>query len=138
MTRRARRMTAAIVGVICVLLAITPFLIHANQFRPLIEGRASAALGRRVDLGNLKLSLTRASLTTETLVIADDPEFSNAPFLKAKSVSVGVELLPLILSRSLQAVSWRPERFASIPRSIKCLAIAGRILVAARALESPS
>jgi len=105
MTRRARRMTAAIVGVICVLLAITPFLIHANQFRPLIEGRASAALGRRVDLGNLKLSLTRASLTTETLVIADDPEFSNAPFLKAKSVSVGVELLPLILSRSLQVTT---------------------------------
>ena len=105
MTRRARRMTAAIVGVICVLLAITPFLIHANQFRPLIEGRASAALGRRVDLGNLKLSLTRASLTTETLVIADDPEFSNAPFLKAKSVSVGVELLPLILSRSLKVTT---------------------------------
>ena len=105
MTRRARRMTAAIVGLICVLLAITPFLIHANQFRPLIEGRASAALGRRVDLGNLKLSLTRASLTTETLVIADDPEFSNAPFLKAKSVSVGVELLPLILSRSLKVTT---------------------------------
>ena len=105
MTRRALRMTAAIVGVICVLLAITPFLIHANQFRPLIEGRASAALGRRVDLGNLKLSLTRASLTTETLVIADDPEFSNAPFLKAKSVSVGVELLPLILSRSLKVTT---------------------------------
>jgi len=105
MTRRALRMTAAIVGVIVVLLAITPFLIRANQFRPFIEGRASAALGRRVDLGNLKLSLSRASLTTETLVIADDPDFSNAPFLKAKSVSVGVELLPLILSRSLKVTT---------------------------------
>jgi mutator protein MutT len=42
---------------------------------------------------------------TETLVIADDPDFSNAPFLKAKSVSVGVELLPLILSRSLKVTT---------------------------------
>lgn len=105
MTRRALRMTSAIVGVIVVLLAITPFLIHANQFRPFIEGRASAALGRRVDLGNLRLSLSSASLTTETLVIADDPEFSNAPFLKAASVSVGVKLLPLILSRSLKVTT---------------------------------
>ena len=105
MTRRALRMTSAIVGVIVVLLAISPFLIQANRFRPFIEGRASAALGRRVDLGNLKLSLARASLTTETLVIADDPEFSNSPFLKAASVSVGVELLPLIFSRSLKVTT---------------------------------
>jgi len=79
-------MTFAIGGVIVVLLAISPFLIQADRFRPFIEGRASAALGRRVDLGNLKLSLSKASLTTETLVIADDPEFSNSPFLKAASV----------------------------------------------------
>ncbi len=105
MTRRALRMTVAIIGVIVVLLAITPFLIHVNHFRPFIEGRASAALGRQVDLGDLKLSLSSASLTTETLVIADDPEFSSTPFLTAKSVSVGVELMPLILSRSLEVTT---------------------------------
>ncbi len=105
MTRRALRMTSAIVGVIVVLLAITPFLFHVNQFRPVIERSASKALGRKVDLGNLRLSLSRGSLTTETLVIADDPEFSNSPFLKAKSVSVGVELMPLILSRSVEVTT---------------------------------
>ena len=105
MTRRALRMTSAIVGVIAVLLAITAFLIRVNQFRPFIEERASTALGRKVDLGNLRLSLWSGSLTTETLVIADDPEFSNSPFLKAKSVSVGVELMPLILSRSLRVTT---------------------------------
>lgn len=105
MTRRALRMTSAIVGVIVVLLAITPFLIHANQFRPFIEEKASAALGRQVDLGDLRLSLSSASLTTETLVIADDPEFSSSPFLEAKSVSVGVELMPLILSRTLEVTT---------------------------------
>ena len=105
MTRRALRMTSAIVGVIVVLLAITAFLIRVDQFRPFIEGRASTALGRKVDLGNLRLSLSSGTLTTETLVIADDPEFSNSPFLKAKSVSVGVELMPLILSRSLKVTT---------------------------------
>ncbi len=105
MTRRALRMTSAIIGVIAVLLAITAFLIRVNQFRPFIEERASTALGRKVDLGNLRLSLSSGTLTTETLVIADDPEFSNSPFLKAKSVSVGVELMPLILSRSLKVTT---------------------------------
>jgi len=105
MARRALRMTSAIVGAIVALLAITPFLIQVNRFRPYIEGKASAALGRRVDLGNLRLSLSKASLTTETLVIADDPEFSNAPFLEAKSVSVGIKLMPLIFSRSLKVTT---------------------------------
>lgn len=87
------------------LVALAPFLTHADQFRPLIEGRASTALGRKVDIGNLTLSLSSRSLTAETLTVADDPKFSSAPFLTAKSVSVGVELLPLILSRSLKVTS---------------------------------
>jgi AsmA protein len=105
MTRRPLRIISAIVGILVVLLAITPFLIHVNQFRPFIEGRASAALSRKVDLGNLRLSLSSGSLTAETLAIADDPKFSNSPFLSAKSVSVGVELVPLILSRSLKVTA---------------------------------
>jgi AsmA protein len=102
MSHHPLRIVAAIVGVLVLLLAVTPFLVHANQFRPFIEERTSTALGRKVTLGNLKLSLSRRSLTAETLAIADDPNFSNAPFLSAKTVSVGVKLLPLILSRSLK------------------------------------
>src|SRR5689334_19886705 len=96
MTRHPLRIIFAIVGALVVLVAFTPFLIHVNQFRPFFEGTASTALGLKVDLGNLRLSLSSASLTTETLVIADDPKFSNSPFLEAKAVSVGVELVPLI------------------------------------------
>jgi len=105
MTRHPLRIIFAIVGALVVLVAFTPFLIHVNQFRPFIEGTASTALGRKVDLGNLRLSLSSASLTTETLVIADDPKFSNSPFLEAKAVSVGVELVPLILSRSIKVTA---------------------------------
>jgi AsmA protein len=36
------------------------------------------------------------------LAIADDTKFSQSPFLAAKSIKVGVELLPLILSKDLR------------------------------------
>ena len=49
-----------IVGVVAVaLLVVTPLLISVDQFRPAIEQQASAALGRKVDLGRLHLSLLR-------------------------------------------------------------------------------
>ena len=99
------RIIAAIVGVLVVVVAVTPYLIHVDQFRPFIERSASVALGRKVDIGNLRLSLSSRSLTAETLTVADDPTFSSTPFLTAKSLSLGVELLPLILSRSLKVTA---------------------------------
>jgi len=45
------------VGVLIVLLVAAPFFIPVNQFKPTIEEKATAALGRRVQLGNLSLSL---------------------------------------------------------------------------------
>jgi AsmA protein len=102
MSQHPLRVISAIVGVLVLLLALTPFLIRANQLRPYIEEQTSTALGRKVTLGNLRLSWLSRSLIADTLTVADDPAFSNAPFLSAKSVWVGVELLPLILSRSLK------------------------------------
>jgi AsmA protein len=84
-----------------VLVLVAPFLIPVNQFRPTIEEKASAALGRKVEVGNLSLSLFTGSLAADNLSIADDPKFSNSPFLTAKSIKVGVELVPLILHKEL-------------------------------------
>jgi AsmA protein len=83
------------------LVVIAPFLIPVNHFRPQIEQQASAALGRKVEVGNLSLSLFSGSLGADNLSIADDPKFSSAPFLTAKSVNVGVEVMPLIFSKTL-------------------------------------
>ena len=41
------------------------------------------------------------SLSAAGLAVADDPAFSRSPFLTAQSVKVGVELWPLIVSRSV-------------------------------------
>lgn len=93
------------VGVLIVLLIIAPFLIPVNQFRGTIEQKASAALGRKVQVGNLSLSLLHGGLAAENLSIGDDPKFSPSPFLTAKSVDVGVEVMPLIFSRELNVTS---------------------------------
>jgi AsmA protein len=99
--RRTLRVILVIIAVLLVLVLVAPFLIPVNQFRPTIEEKASAALGRKVDVGNLSLSLFTGSLAADNLSIADDPKFSNAPFLTAKSIKVGVELVPLILHKDL-------------------------------------
>jgi AsmA protein len=89
------------IGVLIVLLIVVPFFVPVNQFKPTIEEKASAALGRKVQLGNLSLSLLHGALTAQDLSVGDDPKFSPSPFLTAKSISVGVEIMPLIFSRQL-------------------------------------
>lgn len=98
---RTLRILGIILVVVIVLLVIVPFLIPVNKFRPTIEQKASQALGRQVQLGDLSLSLFSGSLAAENLSIADDPKFSSSPFLTAKSLKVGVEILPLIFSKTL-------------------------------------
>ncbi len=102
---RSLKIIAIVVGVLIVLVLVAPFLIPVNQFRPTIEQKASSALGRKVEVGNLSLSLFSGALEADNLSIADDPKFSNSPFLTAKSVKVGVELMPLIFSKTLNVTN---------------------------------
>jgi AsmA protein len=92
-------------GILVVLLAavvILPFVIDANTFRPEIERRLAAQLNREVSIGNLQLSLLSGGVAVDDLTIADDPAFSREAFLTAKAVTVGVEMWPLIFSRTLR------------------------------------
>jgi len=98
---RTLRVVLIVAGILVVLLIVAPFLIPVNQFRPTLEEKASQALGRKVQLGNLSLSFIGGSLGAENLAIGDDPKFSNAPFLTAKAVKVGVEVMPLIFSKTV-------------------------------------
>jgi AsmA protein len=98
---KALKIVLIVVGVLIVLVLVAPFLIPVNQFRPTIEEKASAALGRKVELGNLSLSLISGSLSADNISIGDDPKFSSSPFLTAKSLKVGVEMMPLIFSKTL-------------------------------------
>lgn len=92
---------AIVVAALIVILFILPFLIPVNKFKPTIESKASEALKRKVEIGNLSLSILSGSIGIDSVSISDDPKFSRAPFLTAKSVKVGVELMPLIFSQKL-------------------------------------
>lgn len=96
---------AIVVVVILLILIITPFFINADRFRPEIEDALSAKLGRKVVIGHLSVSLFSGSLEADQISIADDPAYGRAPFLTAKSLAVGVEVMPLIFSRDLRVHS---------------------------------
>ena len=93
------KIAAIVVGVLILIAIIIPF--NANSFRPKLESDLSTALGRQVKVGNLSLSLFSGSVKADDISIADDPAFSQTPFVQAKSVKVGVELMPLIFSKTL-------------------------------------
>jgi len=97
-------------GVLIVLVLLAPFFIPVNQFRPTLEEKASAALGRKVQVGNLSLSLLSGSLSAENLAVGDDPKFSSSPFLTAQSLKVGVEIMPLIFSKALMVTGVTIDR----------------------------
>ncbi len=77
-------------------------LIDVNRFRPEIEQAIGEKIGRKVQIGNLKASILGGSLEADQITIGDDPAFSKNPFLTAKSLSVGVEMKPLIFSREVR------------------------------------
>jgi AsmA protein len=89
------------VAAFIVLLLLLPLLINVNSFRPKIETELGSALGRKVELGDLSLSILGGKVSAANIRIADDPAFSQSPFLTAKSLEIGVELMPLIFSQQL-------------------------------------
>ncbi len=103
--KRALKWIAIVLAAILVIALALPFLINVNTFRPQIESQLTDALGRKVTLGNLKLSILSGSVAADDIAIADDPAFANAPFIRAKELKVGVEMLPLIFSKQLHVTN---------------------------------
>jgi AsmA protein len=112
---KSRRFTMAkriliTIGVIVLLLIVValalPLFIDANRFKPTLESDLSSALGRKVDIGNISLSILSGSVSVDSVSIADDAAFSPAPFLSAKQLSAGVSLMPLIFSKRLHVSSF--------------------------------
>jgi AsmA protein len=98
---RTLKIVAIVVAVLLVIVIAIPFFIDANSFRPKIESNLTATLGRQAKVGNLSFSLLMGSVSADDISIADDPAFSKSPFVQAKSLKVGVELIPLIFSKTL-------------------------------------
>ena len=99
--KRSVKIVAIVVVALIVIVVAIPLFIDANSFRPKIESELTGALGREVKVGNLSLSILSGSVGADDISIADDPGFSKSPFVQAKSLKVGVELIPLIFSKTL-------------------------------------
>ncbi len=100
--KRILTIAGAALGALILILLVLPMFVNANTFRPRIEDMASQALGRKVQIGNLSFSIFSGSLTADNLSVADDPRFSQSPFLTASSLKIGVKIWPLITSKQLE------------------------------------
>src|SRR5580692_11744177 len=105
MKKKPLMIIGGIVVVLFLIVLALPLFINANQFKPTLQTQLGSALGRSVGIGDISLSILSGGVTVSDVSIGDDPTFSKSPFLTAKSVSVGVELLPLIFSKKLEVRS---------------------------------
>ncbi len=108
--KRALKILGIVIAIILVILIALPFVVNVNSFRPRLESELTTSLGREVKVGNLSLSILSGSVAAEDLSIADDPAFSKDPFIRAKALKVGVELMPLILSKTLHVTDITLDR----------------------------
>jgi AsmA protein len=95
-----------VVALLVVIALVLPLFINANTFKPTLESDLSGALGRKVEIGNISLSVLSGSVSVDSLSVADDPAFSTSPFLTAKQLSAGVSIFPLIFSKRLEVKSF--------------------------------
>src|SRR5205809_1559155 len=108
--KRAAKIIGILILILLVVAIALPFLVNVNSFRPTIESQASSALGRKVTIGNLKLSILTGSVSADDLSIADDPAFGKAPFVTAKGLNVGVEVIPLVFNKTLHVTDLTLDR----------------------------
>ncbi len=94
-----------VVGIIVLAVLLAPLFINVDSFRPELETKLSATLGRTVHVGKLSASILSGGARADNISISDDPAFSKGPFLQASSVQVGLEWLPLIFSHQIKATS---------------------------------
>ena len=104
------RIVGIVIAIFLIIPVALPFFINVNAFRPRLESELTETLGRQVKVGNLGLSILSGSVSADDLSIADDPAFSQSSFVRAKSLKVGVEWMPLIMSRTLQVTGLTLDR----------------------------
>jgi AsmA protein len=110
---RKKFVVISIVSIAAVLAAVAiavSLLVNIDQFRPQLARAIGASLGRDVTIGHISLSLFSGNAAVDDITIADDPAFSATPFVTARSVRIGIALLPLITSKHLQVESFQLHR----------------------------
>ncbi len=92
---------AVLIAVVVVAVLTIPLFLNADSFRARIDSTLSKSLGRKVTIDKVDLSLLSGGMVAHNATVADDPAFSAQPFLQADNVKIRVEILPLLLHRTL-------------------------------------
>jgi uncharacterized protein involved in outer membrane biogenesis len=78
-------------------LILLPKLIDTSDYRHGVALWLSERLGRPAVIGDLSLSIiTGPKIILKDVSIADDPDFSNEPFLTSREVVASLKLMPLL------------------------------------------
>jgi len=94
---RSRRALTAIGAVVLVFFLFRPAV---NQLRKRIASSISSALGRRVEIENVRVGiLPKPGFDLEGLVVYDDPAFSAEPMIRAQDVSAAIRIRSLLRGR---------------------------------------
>ena len=96
----------SILALILIVVLAIPLFLNADSFRPRIESTLSTAMGRKVTLGKLELSVLTGSVVAQSSAVADDPAFSTLPFLQTGAVKIHVEMVPLIVSHEIRVTGF--------------------------------
>src|SRR5690349_947568 len=99
---RILKWTGIALAVLVVAVVSLPFLINVDQFKPKLESELSKALNRQVKLGHLHLSLLAGEVKADDLSVAEDQAYGKPAFIQAKSLGVGAEIWPFLISRKLR------------------------------------
>jgi AsmA protein len=99
--RRTLKLVGIVVLVLLAVVLVVPFLINVDRFKPMLESELSTALNREVKLGNLKFSLLAGEVSADDLSISEDQAFGKPAFIRAKSLAVGAQIWPFLISRKL-------------------------------------
>jgi AsmA protein len=95
---------AALVAVLLVIIVALKLFVHPDNYRGKVQEAVRRQTGRELTIGG-KLELKVfpwLALAVHDVSLGNPPGFGSQPFMRLKTASIGVHLLPLLLSRRLE------------------------------------
>jgi len=84
---------------LCVMVVLALLSVNSliNRNRDYLVNRAEQALGRKVSVGKVGVSLWNGiGVRLNDFSLSDDPSFSSGEFIRAKDLQVNLKILPLL------------------------------------------
>lgn len=114
MVKRTVKYSLGILGLLVIVLLVTPFFLDVNNYKSQISKAVESATGRALQIGNIEASLFPwVGVRLTDLHLANRAGFSARDFLKVESVDIQVAMLPL-LSKEIEIKQFKlgaPELF---------------------------